>query len=371
MNDCPNTAALAYAEAARLQCMLVQHQRMEQSGCPDGANAAYYFIQTAVARLYEALDILPDHSLAAEQAHSALQDIAVSYRPDMAPPEPAYAERLRLIAAAIITGAMTARIRDKTAGSELRRALAEYAGKEAQDAERAGRHLPALPTTGWSKRQARAFDTQSQAAGQQALENAREASHAYRATLPCTIMPRLTASGFNAKSRDSMLNALNRHSDDNVHILVTRPDDNADGEIQLESAVALIFRERRYLKSIDEPYPDGYPAAKAGSSLRSAACELENEARRCQEPANREFCLAAAARARQAANLLAPQNETCISGRITEVANDIVTIVSVTQAQASPDIISLAQQLLECEAVVTLAADESGKPIATSIRATP
>lgn len=367
MNDCPSAATIAYAEAARLQSMIAQRQRLEQSGCPDGANTAYCFIQTAVARLYEALDTLPDHSQAAEQAHSALQNIAVSYRPDAEPPEPAYAERLQLIAAAAVTETMTARIRDKTAGPELRRTLAEYAKKEARNAESVSRQLPALPTTGWSKRQARAFDTQSQAAGKQALENAKQASCDYRATLPCTIMPRLATRAFNAKSRDSMLNTLNQHSDDNVHILVTRPADNADGEIPLESAVALIFRERRYLKSTDEPYPDGYPAAKAVSSLRSAACELEDEARRCREPANRDFCQAAATRAWQAANLLAPQNETRISGRITDISNGVITIVSVTQAKAPPDILSRAQQLLDCEAVVTLATDENGKPAATGI----
>ena len=250
----------------------------------------------------------------------------------------------------------------------MRCALAARAVAEMAQAAQAAQDLPPLPERhGWSKRQARAFDAEVHSALKQAQKYAQEAVAAQREAMPYVVMPELAARGLNNLGRENMLKAINRHHDDRIHVLITKPDRNADGETPFESAAALVFQQRRYLKTIDEDFPSGYPEENAIDLLAGAARQLEEEAQPCREPDNRNYCRAAARRARQALERTQVPERIQVAGRITQVDENAITITSVTQAEAPPALRERARGLLEQEVVVTLAIKDGGDHAVTAI----
>lgn len=157
---------------------------------------------------------------------------------------------------------------------DLQRQLAETAGRELVDADQHSRNLPPLPAAGWSKRQQRDLESEVKASLGQTVDNTRQASAAYRAAMPYTIMPKLTAMRLSSASRHQLLDILNRHTEDHLNLFLTIPTDNADGEAPTTVGVGLIHRQRRYLKTVDENYPPDYPNSKAVSALRQVVRQL-------------------------------------------------------------------------------------------------
>lgn len=370
MNQPEAVTAAAYAETARLGSLIRQQNRLQQAGCAEGAYAAHHCVQTSVARLYEHLERLPDDDPAAGPIHAQLDNIALSYEPEAPVPQPAFVQRLGLIAAAAAIKQMVSHAGDSAATNQQRRAYAEQAAKESGAATAVANTLSELPPSGWSRRQARAFENEAHAAAKQAQDDANDAIRIYRAGLPYLLMPALARSGLSARGRINMLNALDRHYQDNIHIVLTQPSDNAARETPLRTAVGLVYQSCRYLKTVDEPYPAGYPTIKAIASLRDTARQLEGEANRNPVADNRVFYQQAARNAMNAADQLAGNESATISGRITGAADGVITIVSTTHIDAPPETAESAIRLLDAEAVVTVEYDEDGKLIATRVTAT-
>lgn len=151
---------------------------------------------------------------------------------------------------------------------DLQRQLAETAARELVETDQHSRNRPPLPAAGWSKRQQRAPEPEVKASLAQTIANTRQASAAYRAAMPYTIMPKLTAMRLSSASRHQLLDILNRHTEDHLNLFLTTPTDNADGESPTTVGVGLIHRQRQYLKTVDEDYPPDYPSSKAVSALR-------------------------------------------------------------------------------------------------------
>ena len=359
--------ASAYAETGRLHSFLSQENRLQQAKCADGAYAARHCIQTAVARLYECLERLPPDDLTARLIDSQLDSITLSYEPDAPTPHPAYVQRLQLIGTAAATKDIVAHASDRAATNQQRRSFAEQAVQESTSAAAIANTLSELPPSGWSRRQARAFENEAEAAAKQAQNDANEATRIYRANLPYLIMPALATAGINARGRNNMLDALDRHHQDSIHIVLTKPVDNAVRETLLNSAIWLVFQGCRYLKTIEEPYPAGYPTIKAIAALRDTASLLEREAARNQAPDSRSFYQQAANRALNAADHLAPIENATITGRITAAADGVITVVSTTRIVASPATVETARQLLNANAVITVGYDEDGRMTATGV----
>ena len=364
-------AADACAAAARLRSLLPQYGRFQQANAPEGAEAAYYLVQTAVARLYEALSDLPDNHPVSHEAHKALDAVTLVFCPDAVVPVPAFSHRLEIIAAGAAISDLLASIkeRNKPADADLRHALAEAAAKELVHADYRSRNLPPLPETGWSKRQQRALESEVRASLTQAIENTHQASIAYRAAMPYIVMPRLAAARIQTAGRNNLLDALNRHTDDHLHAIITLPYDNADGEAAAISAMGLVYRQTRYLKTIDEQYPDGYPRHKIIPALETAIRQLQTEGDKYRDEDNRRFCAQAAARGQALLDDIKGDEHAAIAGRVAEITGDTITMVSVTQVKAAPAVLDQAYQLLEQEAVMNIAFDDQGDLIARSLSA--
>ena len=361
------TTAQTYAAAARLGSLLTQEQRLRHGGNADGAAAAYRMAQTAVARLYDAIALLPPEHPARQTAHQALDRVSLSFRPDPEPPAPAYTSRLAIIAAAPVTARMLELIKGNRQDPELQLQLAETAARELVSADHHSRQLPPLPTAGWSKRQQRALETEVKASLGQTVTNTHQAATAYRADLPYTVMPELAAGRPLTAARQQLLETLDRHTEDHLHLLLTVPADNADGEAATLAAVGLIHRQRRYLKTIGEDYPADYPHRKAVSALRQVIRQLDTQADQYQDPANRHYCQEAAREASALLERLEVDEPTAIGGRITDISGDVITVTTITRATASPQVLDQAAALLDQEAVIQIVFDDAGAVIARNI----
>lgn len=185
--------------------------------------------------------------------------------------------------------------------------------------------------------------------------------------MPYIVMPRLAAARIQAAGRNNLLDALNRHADDHLHAIITLPYDNADGEAAAISAMALVYRQTRYLKTIDEHYPEGYPRHKIIPALETAIRQLQTEGGKYRDDENRRFCAQAAARGQGLLDNIKGDEHAAIAGRITDITGDTITMVSVTQVKAAPAVLDQAYQLLEQEAVMNIAFDDQGDLIARSL----
>lgn len=361
------TAAQAYADAARLQSLLTQEQRLRHARNADGATAAYLMAQIAVARLYEAIPLLPPEHPACQTAHQALDSVNLTFRPDQEPPHTAYTGRLAIIAAAPVTARMPELIKAHRQDQDLPRQLAETAARELVSADQHSRQLLPMPTAGWSKRQQRALETEVKASLAQTVDNTRRTAACYRATLPYTVMPQLAAAKMLPGARRQLLDTLDRHTEDHLHLLLNVPTGNADGEAATLAAVGLIHRQRRYLKTVGEDYPPGYPNRKAVSALRQVVLQLETQADAYRDPENRQYCQQAARQANALLSQLEAEEPTAIGGRISDISGDVITVTSITQATASPQVLDQAAALLGQEAVVQIVFDDEGAIIARNI----
>ena len=97
--------------------------------------------------------------------------------------------------------------------------------------------------------------------------------------------------------------------------------------------------------------------------LADAARQREEEAQCCREPDNRNYCQVAARRARQALERIQ------VTGRITRVDENAVTITSVTRAEVPPALREQARGLPEQEVVLTLAIKDDGDHAVVAINA--
>lgn len=77
------------------------------------------------------------------------------------------------------------------------------------------------------------------------------------------------------------------------------------------------------------------------------------------EPANQQRCRELAEQARDPLERLQAETPTAISGRITGVSGDVITITSITQTTASPQVLDQAAALLGQEAIVQIVFDDT------------
>ena len=363
----------AWASCARLESLLGLATRMQVSGTEKGEYAARRAAQGEVAVLYGHLAALPAGDPAAQDTHHCLDQVDLSFLPGETPPSPAYAARIEVMADARAIHSLRRRLESVASlkGAEhadLRAALTNVIADRLVHLANSSHDLPDLPADGWSRRQARIFDSDARRAKSDAIADAAESNRLYRSALPVTVMPALQQSKFirmRAGTQDKILNELDSSAEDHIQIMLTSGKDAE--ECPMGAVVGLVFRERRYLKLATERYPEGYPPEKAAAGLRRIRSELEATAERSRSDRMKEFCAQTARELGLTIDALSPPDQVALRGRLTRIQGNLVTVTSVTQAMAPSDVLERARDLVEREVEMRAVISEQGALAARSI----